>query len=133
LPADSLNEAQRLADVKNVNLSTIITEAPNEGLRVQARAERSAEVIEGYRKAFSGFSEEELSILDGIDPAIGPFLFDTSAERWFNSTERPNALAWMVAHLFYHEVHVSAVTEIERVLGVQSPLAPHRSWQKGAR
>jgi hypothetical protein len=66
LPADSLNEAQRIADARKVNLSTVITEALNEGLRVQARAERSAEVIEGYKKAFSGFSEEELSILDGV-------------------------------------------------------------------
>jgi predicted nucleic acid-binding protein len=52
-----------------------------------------------------------------IDPAAGPFLFDTSAERWFNSPERPAAFAWMIAHLLHHEVHVSAVTVIERVRG----------------
>jgi predicted nucleic acid-binding protein len=52
-----------------------------------------------------------------IDPAAGPFLFDTSAERWLNSAERPEALAWMRAHLFHHEIHVSAVTVIERVRG----------------
>ena len=66
LPANSLREAQRLADARNVNLNAIIIEAVNEGLRVQARAERSVAVMEGYRKAFSGFSEEELLALDGI-------------------------------------------------------------------
>jgi predicted nucleic acid-binding protein len=52
-----------------------------------------------------------------IDPAAGPFLFDTSAERWFTIPERPAALAWMIAHLLHHEIHVSAVTVIERVRG----------------
>ncbi len=66
LPADSLTEAQRIADARKVDLSTVIAEALSEGLRQQRRAERSAEAIEGYKKAFSGFSQEELSILDGI-------------------------------------------------------------------
>jgi predicted transcriptional regulator len=66
LPADCLAEAQRIADGRKVNVSTVIAEALNEGLRLKARAERSAEVMEGYKKAFSGFSEEELSALDGI-------------------------------------------------------------------
>jgi hypothetical protein len=38
----------------------------HDGTPLQTRAERSAEVMEGYKKAFWGFSEEELSILDGI-------------------------------------------------------------------
>jgi predicted transcriptional regulator len=66
LPVDSLTEAQRIADARKVNLSTVIAEALREGLRQQRRAERSAEVIEGYKEAFSGFTQEELSILDGI-------------------------------------------------------------------
>jgi hypothetical protein len=33
---------------------------------LRTREERSTKVIEGYKKAFSGFSEEELSILDGV-------------------------------------------------------------------
>lgn len=38
----------------------------DDSLALKRRAEGSAEVIEGYKKAFSGISEEELSILDGI-------------------------------------------------------------------
>jgi hypothetical protein len=49
-----------------VNLSAVIAEALSEGLRLQTAAERSEEVLERYRKAFAGFSEEEMSILDGI-------------------------------------------------------------------
>jgi hypothetical protein len=66
LPADSVTEAQRIARARKVNLSSVIAEALNAGLRLQAAAERSDEVLEYYRKAFSGFSEEESSILDGI-------------------------------------------------------------------
>ena len=66
LPADSLAQAARIARTRNVNLSTVIAEALSEGLRVHKEAERSAEVLSAYRKAFSGFSEEELSILDGV-------------------------------------------------------------------
>jgi len=66
LPAESLTEAQRIARTRKVNLSTVIAEALAEGLRLQTAAERSEAVLEGYKKAFSGFSEEEISILDGI-------------------------------------------------------------------
>ena len=66
LPADSLAEAQRIARKRKLNLSTVMAEALAEGLRLQAVAERSEEVLEGYKKAFSGFSDEEISILDGV-------------------------------------------------------------------
>jgi len=66
LPADSLTEAQRIARTRKVNLSTVIAEALSEGLRLQTAAERSEAVLEGYKKAFSGFSDEEISILDGV-------------------------------------------------------------------
>jgi post-segregation antitoxin (ccd killing protein) len=66
LPAEALSEAQRIAHARNVNLSSVITEALNAGLRLQIAAERREEVLESYRKAFSGFSDEEMSILDGI-------------------------------------------------------------------
>ncbi len=66
LPADSLTEAQRIAHARKVNLSTVIAEALNEGLRVQTAAERAEEMLADYRKAFSGFSDEEMAILDGI-------------------------------------------------------------------
>ena len=52
-----------------------------------------------------------------IDPASGPFLFDTSAESWLVRTEPSGALDWMREYLAHHEVHVSAVTVMERVRG----------------
>ena len=66
LPAESLAQAQRIADSRKVNLSSVIAEALNEGLRLQAAVQRRDEVLEKYRKAFSGFSDEEMLILDGI-------------------------------------------------------------------
>ena len=66
LPADSLSEAQRIARARKVNLSTVIGEALSEGLRLQNIAERSNEVLERYRKAFSGFSEDEIAVLNGV-------------------------------------------------------------------
>jgi len=66
LPADSLKEAHRIARVRKVNLSTVIAEALSEGLRVQTAAERSQEVLERYQKAFTGFTDEELALLDGV-------------------------------------------------------------------
>ncbi len=66
LPAESLAEAQRIAHSRKVNLSSVITEALNEGLRLRMAAERRDEVLEKYRKAFSSFSDQEMSILDGI-------------------------------------------------------------------
>lgn len=73
LPADSLTQAERMARARKVNLSTVISEALAEGLRVQAAAERSEQVLGAYRTAFSGFSDEEISILDGVilEPASG--------------------------------------------------------------
>jgi post-segregation antitoxin (ccd killing protein) len=73
LPADSLNEVKRIAHARKVNVSTVIAEALNEGLRTQMTAAQSDQVLESYKKAFSGFSEEQMSILDGIilEPASG--------------------------------------------------------------
>ncbi|HEV2686898.1 MAG TPA: hypothetical protein VGV35_00045 [Bryobacteraceae bacterium] len=66
LPADSLAEAHRIARSRRVNLGTVIAEALNEGLRLQTVAERREEVLAAYKKAFSGFSDEEISTLDGV-------------------------------------------------------------------
>ncbi|MGH9412684.1 MAG: type II toxin-antitoxin system CcdA family antitoxin [Terriglobales bacterium] len=68
LPADALGTAARLARARNVNLSTVVSEALAEGLRVQTAAEKSGEIWERYRRAFAGFSEEEVAILDGVIP-----------------------------------------------------------------
>ncbi len=66
LPADSLSEAERIARARKVNLSTVVGEALSEGLRLQTTAERSNEVLERYKKAFSGFLDNEMAILDGV-------------------------------------------------------------------
>jgi hypothetical protein len=66
LPADSLKEAHRIARSRKVNLSAVIAEALAEGLRLQTVTERSTEVLDGYTRAFTGFTEEEIAVLDGI-------------------------------------------------------------------
>jgi hypothetical protein len=72
LPADSLKQAERIARAKKVNLSTVIAEVLSDGLRTYTATERSEEVLSAYKKAFTGFSAEEMSVLDGIllEPAI---------------------------------------------------------------
>lgn len=52
-----------------------------------------------------------------IDPATGPFLFDTSAESWLARTRNPQHLSWIKTHLSHHPPHISAVTVIERIRG----------------
>ncbi len=66
LPADSLTRAERVARARSVNLSTVVSEALAEGLRMQAATERSEEILNTYKRAFSGFTEEETAILDGV-------------------------------------------------------------------
>ena len=66
LPADSLLQAERIARARKINLSTVVSEALTEGLRVHAATERSEQVLNAYKKAFSGFSDEEMAILDGV-------------------------------------------------------------------
>ena len=71
LPAESLMEAARIARVRKVTLSTVISEALSAGLRTHAAAERSEQVLSAYKKAFNRFSDEDMLLLDGIvtDPA----------------------------------------------------------------
>jgi hypothetical protein len=64
LPADSLLQAERIA--RKVSLSTVISEALSDGLRMHTAAERSDDVLSAYKRAFTGFSDEEMSILDGV-------------------------------------------------------------------
>lgn len=66
LPADSLMQAERIARARNATLSTVISEALSEGLRVGTMAERSKDVLNAYKKAFSGFSDNEMEILNGV-------------------------------------------------------------------
>jgi len=56
-----------------VTLSTVISEAISEGLRVNAPLKRRKQGFESWKKAFSGFTDDEIAILDGImlEPIIG--------------------------------------------------------------
>jgi hypothetical protein len=44
----------------------VISEALSDGLRQHTAADRAEEVLSMYKKAFGGFSDEEMSLLDGI-------------------------------------------------------------------
>ena len=63
-----------------MNLSTVISEALSEGLRLHEATERSEEVLNAYRKAFSGFTEVEMALLDGIilEPCTEALIRDRS-------------------------------------------------------
>ena len=67
-----------------------------------------------------------------IKPAAGPFLFDTSAESWLARAEQPELIEWMRGYLLHHEIHVSAVTVMERGSRIPSPVAPGYRQPKGA-
>ena len=66
LPVDSLTQAEGIARTRKVNLSTVISEALMEGLRKHAAAERSEHILEAYKRAFAGLSDEQTAILDGV-------------------------------------------------------------------
>ena len=66
LPSDSLSQAQKIADSRQVNLSTVISEVVSAGLRIENARHRRNQILENYRRAFTGFSEDELAILDGV-------------------------------------------------------------------
>jgi hypothetical protein len=66
LPSDSLLQAQKIANARRVNLSTVISEVISAGLEAETARQRRTLILDNYRKAFSGFSEDELAILDGV-------------------------------------------------------------------
>jgi len=51
------------------------------------------------------------------EPASGPFLFDTSAESWLARAQEAAVQDWLRRYLALHQVHVSAVTVLERSRG----------------
>jgi predicted nucleic acid-binding protein len=53
-----------------------------------------------------------------LDPAWGPFLFDTSAESWLGRNGSNDVVRrWLDAYLGRHEMQSSAITVLERVRG----------------
>jgi hypothetical protein len=73
LPAEYLEKAEKLAHAQHATVSSVVTRALAIGLPHVPSPKRAGELLESYRKAFDGFSEEELLLLDGIvlEP-IGP-------------------------------------------------------------
>jgi hypothetical protein len=73
LPSDSLLQAQKIAHSRHVNLSTVVSDVLAAGLRLENARHRRNQILENYRNAFLGFSEDELAILDGVilEPAPG--------------------------------------------------------------
>ncbi len=55
-----------------------------------------------------------------IDPAAGPFLFDTSAESWLEQAGDSEFSRWMRVYLSHHPIHISAITVLERIRGYSS-------------
>lgn len=49
-----------------------------------------------------------------LDPTLGPYLFDTSAEGWFKRNDSEGARGWLRTYLMRHAMHVSGVTVFER-------------------
>jgi hypothetical protein len=66
LPVDLLSQAKRIAGARGVKLSDVISDALTEGLRFNTAADCTKKVLSPYRTAFTGFSEQELAILDGV-------------------------------------------------------------------
>lgn len=58
-----------------------------------------------------------------VEPAFGPFLFDTSAESWLARSADPAVQRWFRDYLRLHPMHVSAVTVLERMRGYAALLA----------
>ena len=68
LPVASLTAAKRAAKARRVKLSTVVAEALDDSLKQQQAKERAKATFARYQRAFAGFSDEELMILDGIIP-----------------------------------------------------------------
>jgi predicted nucleic acid-binding protein len=64
-----------------------------------------------------------------IDPTLGPYLFDTSADSWLRESIDPAVRRWLAIYLGKYLKQVSAITVMERVRGYAmliTRLAPER-------
>lgn len=66
LPSACLEIAERIARERHLNLSSVVGEALQRGLREEEQAHRSEAILQAYAKAFEGFSADELLLLNGI-------------------------------------------------------------------
>jgi len=66
-----------------------------------------------------------------IDPALGPLLFDTSAQSWLDRSTHPAVRSWLASYLERHRTHVSAITVMERIRGFALLLQQAAPEQRG--
>lgn len=68
-----MERAEKIAAERHVTLSAEVAEALEDGLTMRSRTRRAEQVLAAYRLAFSGFTEEERLLLDGIElePEVG--------------------------------------------------------------
>jgi len=66
LPAATLRSAKRLANRRKVHLNVIMNEAIEDGLRQKLAVERAEDFVERMGRAFSGLTEEEFLMVNGI-------------------------------------------------------------------
>lgn len=73
LPTAALERAGEIAAERHVTLSAVVAEALEDGLAMRSRTQRAAEVLAAYRSAFSGLTDAERLMLDGVDlePEVG--------------------------------------------------------------
>jgi hypothetical protein len=70
IPVETLAAVERIARLRKVNLSVIVSEVLDEGLRAKEAAalegERRVQAWEKYRQSLSRLTGEEMLLLDGI-------------------------------------------------------------------
>jgi hypothetical protein len=70
IPVETLAAAERIARLRKVNLSVIVSEVLEEGLRAKETAalegQRRVQAWEKYRESLSQLTDEEMLLLDGI-------------------------------------------------------------------
>lgn len=62
LPSDPLLQAKKIAH----SSSTVISEVMSAPLQLESARHRRNQILDHYRKAFMGFSEDELAFLNGV-------------------------------------------------------------------
>jgi hypothetical protein len=70
LPVKALAEAERIAEERKVSLSVVVSDALERTLQAEADAKRQVErrlqALESGRRAFSGLTDEEVLLVNGI-------------------------------------------------------------------
>jgi hypothetical protein len=70
IPVETLAAVERIARIRKVNLSVIVSEVLDDGLRAKEAAtlegERRVQAWEKYRQSLSRLTDEEMLLLDGI-------------------------------------------------------------------